>query len=105
MSNTEHDAALLRLVKERSESKKSRTLLENDLSLAGNAFCSIGEALRKMNDRNFITTFTPDYVLKEIAKAPEICGLSTIKEKLIEFKELQASLAEFDRRAAELGVD
>jgi hypothetical protein len=105
MSDAEQDAALLRLVKERSEAKRRKNLLESELSAAGRTFSAIGDALKLLDAPNVITAGTPDHVLREIDKAPEICELNSIKRMISELKVLRTRLGDLDRRAAQLGVD
>jgi hypothetical protein len=46
-----------------------------------------------------ITAGVPDYVLREIGKAPEICSLGKVKDMLVELKSLRARVGDLDRRA------
>jgi hypothetical protein len=93
------------LVKERSEAKKRRNLLESELAVAGRTFSEIGKALAQLDAPNTVTLGAPDYALKEIDEAPEICSLGKVKDMLVELKNLRVRVSELDRRAAQLGVD
>lgn len=104
MSSAEQDAALLRLIKDRSEAKRRKALLESELRAAGKSLGYVGQALSEITASGAYTS-SPQYVLQEIDKAPEICGLNKIGEMLIELRDLQVNLTGMDRSARELGVD
>jgi hypothetical protein len=105
MSDSEQDAALLRFIRERSEAKKRRALLYSELRIAAANFVLVGEAIKRMNTGSSLTSSTPDDIIGQIDKAPDICGFAKIKDMLIELRDVQFSLSEFDRQAVELSVD
>ncbi len=102
--SAEEDAALVRLVKERSTAKSRAKDLERDLRRAGEALFRIGASLRKIQMIGSYTD-TPPYVLTELEKAPEICGLDTIRSMVTELRDLEKTLADLDSRARSAGVD
>jgi hypothetical protein len=104
MSNEEQDAAILRLVKSRGESKKRKALLESELRAAGQSLWQIGQSLRNVKGSGTFTD-TPGHILPEIERAPDICDLSRIKLMLEELKALEMTLSDLNRSAIELGID
>lgn len=103
MSGDEQDAALLRIVKQRSEAKKRKSLLESELRAAGESLYEIGGALRHVNGGSFPGFL--DNILSRIAKAPDTCSLDRIRTKSKELQELEMTLAQLNRSATELGID
>jgi hypothetical protein len=104
MSNEEQDVAILRLVKQRFEAKKRKTLLENELRTAGQSLSEIGSALKSVNASG-PSQETPEFILPQIDKAPSICRLERIKAMLEELRDTQKNLAQLNRSAADLGID
>ena len=104
MSSEEQDAAILRLVKQRGEAKKRKVLLENELRTAGRSLWEIGSALKSL-DASGPSQGTPEFILLEIAKAPNICGLERVKAMLEELRDLENTLRQLNRSAVELGID
>jgi len=104
MSNEEQEVAILRLVKQRFEAKKRKTLLVNELRTAGQSLSEIGSALKSVNASG-PSQETPEFILPQIDKAPSICGLERIKAMLEELRDTQKNLAQLNRSAADLGID
>jgi hypothetical protein len=104
MTTDEQDAAIVRLVRQRHEAKKRKALLENELRTAGRFLWGLGSALKSVDAAGSYQA-TPDCILKDVEKAPAICGLERIKAMLSELKETQDLLTQLNRSAAELGVD
>jgi len=104
MSGDEQDAAIVRLVKDRGEAKRRRSLLESELRAAGQSLWEIGTVLRSVVGSGSFP-HTPESILPQIAKAPNICSLDRIKAMLEELKELQNRLEQLNRSASELGID
>lgn len=104
MSTEEQDAALLRLVRRRSEAKRKKSLIESELREAGRKLSDVGGLLRHVGDSG-TGTDRPEYALSEVRKAPEICGLSRIEAMLSELKSLNEELEGLNRAARECGVD
>ena len=102
MSETEENAAILRLVKHRSEAKRRKALLESDLRIAGQSLSGIGDMLRHLNGGPYDDV---GRILPEVEKAPDICGLGHVKSMLAELKDLQESVSQMNRSASALGVD
>lgn len=104
MSEDELNAAIVRLVKERSESKKKRASIESEPRSAGRALFSIGNSLREVAaDGSW--NHTPSAILPEIEKAPEICGLTRIRELLEELQKTSDLIKQLDQSAREMGID
>lgn len=103
MSDQEQDAALLRLVKDRSAAKRRKILLESELSAAGMALWEIGGSLKDVRSSKWNSE--PETLLREVEKAPEICGMQKIKDMLVELLELQRHLGNLNRNAVDLGID
>lgn len=100
MSDDQKDAAVGRLVMQRSEAKKIKTLLENELRSAGNALYEIGSVLKYFGS----PYDSVEGVFPLLAKAPDICGLERITEMLTELKGIKEKVAQLDRSAAEFGI-
>jgi prefoldin subunit 5 len=104
MVEDELNAAIVRLVKERSESKKKRASIESELRAAGRALFSIGNSLREVvADGSW--NHTPSAILPEIEKAPDICSLAKIRELLEELKKTEDLIKELDKSARDMGID
>jgi hypothetical protein len=103
VSIDEQDEAIARLVKQRSEARKRKALLENELRTAGRSLWEIGSALKSIKAEGSFQE-TPEYILPEIEKAPKICSLDRIKSMLQDLQETQKLLAQFDRGLSELGI-
>lgn len=104
MSDEEQDAALLRLVKQRAEYKRRKTLIENELQLAGKSLYDIGSSLKHFGGFNG-PEFGIRVVIPQIAAAPETCDLSRLKTLLEELSEIDGPLKELNQSAADLGID
>lgn len=104
MSNAEQDAALLRLIRERSDAKRRRTLLESELRTAGRSLWSIGGILKDVVSVGN-AAYAPSMALSEVNKAPRICDMESIRQMLQELDELQCQIETMDRQARDLGVD
>jgi hypothetical protein len=99
MSTVEQDAALLRIVKDRSDAKRKRSLLENEIHNAGNALCEIGTVTRNMSihsDRSF--------ALQQFKKHGEP-GPDTLLEMVKEYFAVCDRVNEMDVLAKEVGID
>ncbi|HSY31269.1 MAG TPA: hypothetical protein VLA42_04715 [Verrucomicrobiae bacterium] len=103
MSDQEQDDAILRIVKLRSEAKKRRTLLESELTTAGQSLWEIGRSLKAISGPEFIGAAAA--ILPQIDKAPDICELNRIRTMLEELKKLEATLIQLKRSATDLGID
>jgi hypothetical protein len=102
MSDEEQDAAIARLVRQRSEAKKRKALLENELRTAGRSLWEIGGSLKDVNTSGFNNSVAN--LIPQIAKAPDICGLDRIKAMLEELERLYRLIEELNRGAKELGI-
>ncbi|MGA9673645.1 MAG: hypothetical protein WBQ94_30920 [Terracidiphilus sp.] len=106
MTIGEQDDAILRLVRERGETKRHRAALERELREVGKCLYDIGGVLkhacgsRIRNGRNGI-----DYVLPKLHSVPAICDLSRVTTMLEELKEADSRLAQLNRIASEMGID
>jgi hypothetical protein len=103
MSDQEQDAAIVRIVKQTAEAKRRRTLLESELTTAGQSLWEIGRSLKAISGPEFIGAAAA--ILPQIDKAPDICALGRIRAMLEELKELEATLIQLKRSAAELHID
>jgi hypothetical protein len=99
MSTDEQDAAIGRLVKQRSEAKKHKALLENELMVAGRSLSNIGSLLKS------VEVTAAQSIIREVENAPLICRLEHVKAMLLELKEAQELLAQLSRTAADIGID
>ena len=104
MTNNEQVAAILRLVKHRSECKKRKAALESELRAAGRSLFEIGGSLRNVQGTGSFNE-TPAAILPQIVKAPEICSLDRVKTMLEELASLELTLNQLNRSAEELDVD
>ena len=98
------DAAIVRVVKSRSEAKKRKALLENELRTAGQSLYRIGSGLQTVGNSTAAHE-TPAGLIQQIAQAPEICDLRRIGIMLSELKEVTENLQHFNTTARELGID
>jgi len=103
MSGDEQDAAILRVVKQRSEAKKRKLLLESELRSAGDSLYDIGGTLKHISGG--LLQGSADHVLAQITKAPKICNLEQIKAMFEELKGLETTLTQLNLTAAGLGID
>jgi hypothetical protein len=101
MSDSEQDAAIGRLVRQRSEAKRRKILLENELRSAGKSLSDIGEVLKHFSGGPYDNV---DRVLPLIDIAPDICGLERVRSMLKELAQLKEDLALLDRSVAEFGI-
>ena len=101
MSDDEKDAAILRLVKDRSEAKRRKLLLESELRAAGESLAEIGQSLRHLNGGPYDDV---GRIIPQVDKAPNICGLERIRTMLTELSKLQETLAKMNESATELGI-
>jgi DNA-binding transcriptional MerR regulator len=104
MSGDEQDVAILRVVKQRGEFKKKRTLLQSELRAAGQSLSEIGDILKRFDTSTSLAN-SIDFLIPQIDRAPDICGLSRIRTMLQELKEVEQTLADLSRTATELGID
>jgi hypothetical protein len=103
MSSDEQDAAILRVVKGRAESKQRKLLLESELRAAGESLYHVGSALRYVGHAKSVQE-APGAILQRLAMAPEICELERVKAMLTELKEATEKLKQLDITAQELGI-
>jgi hypothetical protein len=96
MTQQEQGEALLRLIKNRTDARRRKALLESELSAAGRALYEIGDNLRRAG--------ALDYTLKQIDNAPPICELGKLKAMLTELGEVAETLATLNR-AVEAQID
>jgi hypothetical protein len=103
MTMDEKEAAILGLLRNRSEAKRRRLALEGELKTAGRSLYDIGGALKHVSGGTLGNRV--DYILPKFAAVPEICDLGKVKEMLEELKELQARLDQLNRNASQMGID
>jgi len=99
----EREAAVSVLLKKRSESRRRRTAIENELRAAGRSLYDIGGALKHVSNRTLRSR--ADDILTKFADVPEICDLGGMKKMLEELRELQILLDQLNRSASQMGLD
>lgn len=104
MSGDEQDQAILRLVKQRHETKKRKAALQSELREAGQRLWEIGGSLKSVCSESNAGQ-TPANILSSVKKAPDICGLERIKSMLEELRDAEQTIADLNRSAKELGID
>lgn len=102
MSDEEESAALGRLVKQRSDVKRRKALLENDLRTAGDSLVNIGSVLRHISGGPY-DRIADSLLLTQ--QAPSVCGLERVRAMLTELTELHSRLAQLNRAASDSGID
>lgn len=104
MNDDERDAAVLRVVKERSEAKKQKALLESELRAAGRSLASIGSGLSSVSSIGAVHQ-QPSVILRSVDSAPPICELSKIRAMLAELRDVDENLKQLNATARELGIE
>lgn len=99
MSSEEQDAALLRLVKDRSETRKKRTLLENELRTWGDGLNNLGTVLRMISPM-------PDnsYLLAQLEHNKTLLS-PRLLDAVRDYLDMSVRLTDMDSRAKQLGID
>jgi hypothetical protein len=96
MSTNEQDAALLRLVKGRAESKKTMALLEQELRECALTMLAFAEPLRRLD----LASYPPEWIDKGVSLlSPSLAG------KIREFVSADQKLRELNATAMKLGID
>jgi hypothetical protein len=98
MSQQEQDAALLRVVKDRAEAKRQRSLLQSELTRRIEPLMSVTTALRQA------AVAEPEYLAGAADKLEDI-EPARVVEMLRQLAELTRHIREYDRTAKELGID
>jgi len=98
MSPAEKDAAILRIVKDRAEARKTRVLLENEIKEAGSTLRAFGETLCKLDfDSNY--PHVKEWTERSLALlSPQLA--SNIRE----YVELRSKMKDLDSQAEKLGI-
>lgn len=105
MSGAEEDAAIVRVLRDRAESKRKRAALESELRSAGTALWKVGGALREIKGSGVASHLTPDGVLSELTRLPEICRLDKIQEMLETLKTLDKHIFDLNQSVSEMGLE
>lgn len=103
MPMDDQDDAILKLVRERAETKRRRAALGYELRIAGKSLYDIGGALKHTSIRRIGTGI--DRLLPKLRSAHDICELSRVRASLEELKEVELRLAQLDRIASQLGIE
>ena len=104
MTDSERDAGIVKLVKDRKEARERKVLLQRDLRAAGQSLFEIGSGLRSVNSAGAVHE-TPGYLYQRVATAPEICGLERLGVMLGELRDVDSTLAELNLAAKDTGID
>ncbi|MEO8051011.1 MAG: hypothetical protein ABI833_11395 [Acidobacteriota bacterium] len=99
MSTAEQDAALLRIVKDRAEAKRKRSLLEHEIRSTGTAFYEVGSSLRNMSLHSDRQSFSKQ-LEKHQAHMPE-----SVSEMVKDYFSECDRVEELDARAKEQHID
>jgi hypothetical protein len=102
MSTDEQDQAILRIVRQRSELRKRKVLIENELRTAGESLEEVSSSIRH------ISGGTGDWltrILGKIDAAPEICELTRIRAMVAELRDIHQTFVQLNSSAATLGID
>jgi hypothetical protein len=103
MKTDEQGTAVLRLIRERIETKRRSAVLKNELRAAGRFLYDIGGALKHASPGKIGNRI--DYLLPKLRVAQDICGLGQVQARLEELKKLEMRLADLNRIASEMGID
>jgi hypothetical protein len=103
MQIDEREAEINGLLSKRSEARRRRAALENELRTAGRSLSDIGGALKNLGGSTLGNRV--DYILPKFANVPAICDLGRIKEMLHELKNVQTRLEQLKENASQLGID
>jgi hypothetical protein len=99
----EQEAAISGLFKKRSETRRRRSELENELRMAGKSLYDIGGALKRLSSGSAGSRV--NYILPMLDAVPAVCNLSQVKVMLEELKELETHLAQLNHIASQMGID
>lgn len=106
MSESEQDAALLRLVKQRKELKERKALVENELRSAGMSLTATGQTLLEASKAS---AQGRALLLREAAdgirRMPESWRLEHLLALIRDLEELEDQLAGLNAKSRELGLD
>ena len=101
MSSEEQDAALLRIVKERSEAKRKRTLLESELQSNGKGLCDLAMALQQVGTIHQ-SLERIDFLANQLST---LLASSKLAAMMKEWVEVNHAIKDFDDKAKQLGID
>jgi hypothetical protein len=99
----EQDSAILKLIRERLETKRRSAVLKHELRAAGKSLYDIGVALKHSSPGQIGNRI--DYLLPKLRSAQDICELETVQARLEELKKVEMRLADLNRIASEMGID
>jgi hypothetical protein len=99
----ERDAAIRGLLTKRSEARRRRAALANELRLAGKSLYDLGGALKHASGNTIGNRV--DHILPKLESVPAVCDLGRLKLMLEELKEVERWLAQLDQNASEIGID
>jgi hypothetical protein len=103
MKTEEQGTAILKLIKERIETKRRSALLKSELRAAGRSLYDIGGALKHSSPGQIGSRI--DYLLPKLRSAQESCELGLVQARLEELREVEMRLADLNRMASELEID
>ena len=98
-----HEQEILKLIRERTETKKRSAMLKNELRAAGKSLYDIGGALKHASPSQIGSRI--DYLLPKLRSAQDICELGSVQARLEELREVETRLANLNRMASEMGID
>ena len=103
MTIHEQDQEIVKLIRERGETRRRRAALEKELRATGKSLYDIGGALRYACGARIAIGI--DYLLPKLQSAPANCDLGRVTAMLEELKEIETKLAQLNRIASEMGID
>ena len=103
MKTDEQGTAILRLIRERLETRKRSAVLKSELRAAGRSLYDIGGVLKHVSPAKIGSRI--DYILPKLRTAQGTCELGVVQARLEELKEVEMRLADLNRIASEMGID
>ena len=101
MSPDEENAAIARIVKDRTEAKRQRALLESELQAGGRALHVLSEALPLLGS----PVVNIPVLLKLIDENAELLAPSKLNQMMKDYANLTNQIADLDAKAKAAGID
>jgi hypothetical protein len=103
MSEEEESVAIVRLLKKRSEARRRKVLLDDELRTASGSLTDIGTALRHLIITGPYSNV--DTAISKLNKAPKVCGLESVKALLVELKAVEDTISYLNNEAKAYDID
>lgn len=97
------DSAIRELLTMRSDTRRRRAALANELRTVGKSLHGLGGALKHASGSSMGGRV--DHILPKLANVPAVCDLGRLKLMLEELKELETRLVQLNRSISEIGID